>query len=92
MLQGVTLTERQLEEFLSQSASLLRGTRRDEDAIRAFLVSFLRTGRHAGLSQGELIDYLAVSDDSVLDRAELDAHAQEQAMAILGALRDDELL
>lgn len=89
---AVTLTDAELEKFLSQSASALRGTPRDDAAVGAFLVSYLRTGRCAGLAQGELIDYLAISGPSVLDRAELGTPAQEQAMALLASLRDEELL
>lgn len=87
----MTLTNAELEDFLSRSASALRGAR-DDTSIRAFLVGFLRSGRSAGLSQGELIDYLAVSSPSILDRANVDSSAQDRAMAILGTLRDDELL
>lgn len=87
----MSLTDAELEDFLSRSASALRGAR-DDVAIRTFLIGFLRSGRRAGLSQGELIDYLAVSSPSVLDRANLDSTAQDRAMAILGELRDDELL
>jgi hypothetical protein len=90
-LSPVTLSNAQLEEFLSQSAASFQGAEHDDNSIRAFLIRYLRAGRHQGLSQGELIDHLAVSSPSVLERAGIDAHVQECILAVLSSLPDDEL-
>jgi len=73
------------------SAKEFRASERSESALRIVLARYLALGRLAGISQGELIDFLGVSSPSVLEVAGYSDEEQDQVMVLLGRLSDEEI-
>jgi len=77
--------------FLQTAPSIFEGLAASTIGLRHALATYLAEGRRLGFSQGELIDLLGVSSDSVLDLANFSDTEQEHAMSILGKLTDTEI-
>ena len=60
-------------------------------SIRTALCRYLKQGRGAGFSTGELVDWLGISTPSILIKAGYSDAEIEEAMMILGRLTDAEI-
>lgn len=85
------MTDEQLEIFLMNWGGQFADLSARSCSVRALLIAYLIDGRRCGLSQAELIDYLGVSSQSVLDRSGMSAFNQEMAFATLASITDNEL-
>jgi len=76
---------------LEQSAAqdFRRSTSAQE--LRGALCRYLRRGATAGLSTGELVDFLGVSSPSVLEQAGYSEQQAEEAMRVLATISDEEI-
>ena len=87
----MSLSASECDALLAQFAESFRVSARHDAALRQVVVAYLQAGLRAGLSQGELIDFLGVSSPSVLDQAGYADPLQDQVMTILGGIFDNEI-
>jgi hypothetical protein len=59
--------------------------------LRAALCRYLRRGANAGISTGELVDFLGISSPSVLEQAGYSDDRTEEAMRVLATISDEEI-
>jgi hypothetical protein len=82
--------ERTVRDLLLPAAEDFRRSVSAQE-LRAALCRYLRRGASAGLSTGELLDFLSVSSPSVLGRAGYSEQQTEQAMRVLATISDEEI-
>jgi hypothetical protein len=69
----------------------LRSARGNLPEIRAALCRYLKQGKGAGFSTGELVDWLGVSSPSLLTQAGYTDDEATRAMDTLGSITDQEI-
>jgi hypothetical protein len=75
--------DERVDRVCNAAAMELRSCRGDLLAQLAVCCRYFESGDKEGISHGELIDYLGVSSDSVLDRA---GYSSEEAQCVMNGL------
>jgi len=83
--------EDEIKRVMDSSVQEFIACKRKDSSLRIVIARYLAKGRFAGISQGELIDFLGVSSPSVLDFAGYTDIEQDQVMTLLGKLSDEEI-
>jgi hypothetical protein len=83
--------EAEIDRVVAFAAREFSASERSDTALSVLTARYLALGKLAGVSQGELIDFLGVSSPSVLELAGYTDEEQKQVMALLGKLSDEEI-
>ena len=83
--------EDEIKRVMAFSSQEFSESERSDSALSIVTARNLALGKLAGISQGELIDFLGVSSPSVLEIAGYTDEEQEQVMTLLGQLSDGEI-
>jgi hypothetical protein len=78
-----------IEALMQQTAEEFRDCAISDQRLIA--CRYFRRGALAGLSTGELVDFLGVSTPSVLDRAGYSDEAAQRVMDMIGSISDEEI-
>ena len=79
-------------QWLSERTSVeVRQAKGSLEAQRVVLCRYYKLGYRVQLTSGELIDFLAVSDSSILDEADYNEEEADRLMAISDSLTDAEI-
>jgi hypothetical protein len=84
-------TQLRMEWLQRYGADELRVAKGNVKSIRIALCRYLKQGKGAGFSTGELVDWLGVSTPSILGKAGYSDGETEEAMQILGQVTDSEI-
>jgi hypothetical protein len=79
-----------VERICSEAAGEFRRCIADPSEQRSVACRYLRNGSKADISHSELIDFLAVSTPSVLDRAGYSDEQAQSIMDMLATITDEE--
>ncbi len=80
-----------MEWLQRYGADELRAAKGNTKSIRTALCRYLKQGKGAGFSTGELVDWLGVSTPSILSKAGYSDGETEETMQILGQVTDTEI-
>lgn len=83
----VDLVARQCEGAVQEFAAAIGRTEMQRRAI----CRYLKRGRAVGISTGELVDFLAISSSSILERAGYSDSESQSVMKLLGEVSDGEI-
>lgn len=89
------LSEQEYDDLVDNLSKIttdeLRDARGDARMQRLALCRYFKRGRLAGLSTGELMDFLGVSDVPIVDQAGYDDEEGETLMEIPAQITDEEI-
>jgi len=83
--------KRVVSELSAITADELRAARGNPDAQRAALARYYKRGTRADLSSGELVDFLAISTPSILEKAGYSDDEADALLELSETLTEDEL-
>ena len=83
--------EDEINRVMAFSSQEFSASEKSDSALGIVISRYLAFGKLAGISQGELIDFLGVSSPSVLELAGYTDDEQEKVMKLLGQLSDKEI-
>ena len=83
--------EDEIEILMNATARDFATCVRSDSSLKSVIARYLAQGMAAGISQGELIDFLGVSSPSVLEMSGYSEVDQMLVMRLLGEISDHEI-